>query len=141
MATIQMTVVPEEQSDELNMYQQKVQQIGEYLNNGIRAREKEQQKQEEEQAQAQAEGQGQQGDPAAEAKVQVEQMKLVVKEKEAQIAIERKQTENILDAEKKSREIAHIDMLHKQKLIQNQEDALQKMKLNDAETASKIKRS
>jgi hypothetical protein len=141
MATIQMTVVPEEQSDELNMYQQKVQQIGEYLNNGIRAREKEQQKQEEEQAQAQAEGQGQQEDPALAAKAQVEQMKLVVKEKEAQIAIERKQTENMLDAEKKSREIAHIDMLHKQKLIQNQEDALQKMKLNDAETASKIKRS
>jgi hypothetical protein len=124
------------------MYEQKIQQIGEYLNNGIREREKMQREQAEQEAQMQAQGaQEGAGDPAAEAKAQVEQMKLQVKEAEAQIAIERKQTENMLDAEKKSREIAHIDMLHKQKLIQNQEESLQKMKLADADTASKIKRS
>ena len=137
-ATIQMTAVPEEKADELNMYEQKLQQIGEYLNNGIREREKLQREQAEQEAQGQQ--QGAEGDPAAEAKVQVEQMKLQVKEAEAQISIERKQTENMLDAEKKSREIAHIDMLHKQKMIQNQEDALQKMQLKDSETAATIKR-
>jgi len=142
VATIKLTAVPDEQNDELNMYEQKIQQIGEYLNNGIREREKMQREQAEQEAQMQAQGaQEGAGDPAAEAKAQVEQMKLQVKEAEAQIAIERKQTENMLDAEKKSREIAHIDMLHKQKLIQNQEESLQKMKLADADTASKIKRS
>jgi hypothetical protein len=139
--TLQAASVPGQQEDELNMYQQKIQQIGEYLNNGIREREKMMREQQEQQAQQQAqEAQGGSGDEGDAAKAQIEQLKLQVKAQEAEIAIQKKQTENQLDAEKKAREIAHIDELHKQKMIQQQEESMLKLKLEDAKTASSIKR-
>jgi hypothetical protein len=142
LQTIQLAVVPEEQNDELSMYEQKLQQIGEYLNNGIREREKMQREQQEQQAQEQAQGaQGEQGDPAAAAKMEAEQIKIESAREQAAISIERKKTENQLEAEKQARAIAHIDMLHEQKMVQNQAEALQKEALKDTETASKIKRS
>tara|TARA_B110000483_G_scaffold26306_1_gene31460 strand:- start:560 stop:2902 length:2343 start_codon:yes stop_codon:yes gene_type:complete len=142
LQTIQLAVVPEQQNDELSMYEQKLQQIGEYLNNGIREREKMQREQQEQQAQEQAQGaQGEQGDPAAAAKMEAEQIKIESAREQAAISIERKKTENQLDAEKQARAIAHIDMLHEQKMVQNQAEALQKEALKDTETASKIKRS
>ena len=142
--TLQETVVPDEQNEELEGFQQQIQQIGEYLNNGIREREKMMREQQE----AAAQGGGEGGDPEKEAKaaetemkMQLEQLKLQVKQQEAQLDIQKKQMENQLDAEKKTREIAHSDMLHKQKMVQQQAEAMQKMKLEDAKTASQIKRS
>jgi len=132
-ATMQATAVPDQQNDELEMYQQQIQQIGEYLNNGIREREKMMREQQEQEAQGGGGGE-------EDSKAQIEQLKLQVKQQEAEIAIQKKQTENQLDAEKKSREIAHIDMLHKQKMVQQQAEAMQKMQLEDAKTASAIKR-
>ena len=136
--TLQMAAVPQQQEEELNMYEQKLQQIGEYLNNGIREREKLIREQQEQQTQGQQ--QGQEGQEEA-SKAREEQLKLQVKEMEAQIAVQKKQTENQLDAEKKAHEIEHIDELHKQKMIQQEQEAMQKLKLEDAKTAGQIKRS
>jgi hypothetical protein len=119
VATFEMAVVPELIVPELKQHKQTLQQIGEYVNNGIRAL----QKLERENADAQQQEQGGEGGED---------------NSEQNAAIEKHQLDMQMSAQKANQKLDQDDTAFQQKLVQDRAKAIQDMQINDAKGASSI---
>jgi hypothetical protein len=118
--TFEIAVVPEAQVEEMNMYKQQLQQIGEYINNGIR----EMQKMEREQSQQQEQqGESEEGN-ADGAKEQLE--------------LQKKQMEMQMKAEAHMQKLQQTGETHQQKLAIERQKALQDLAINDAKGSQAV---
>jgi hypothetical protein len=120
--TFELAVVPELADDELDAVKQRIQQIGEYVNNGLRAIKAEERKMAEEGAPEE----GQEGGEQTE-KMQELQIKQMEAEQKMQIAAAEAQ-------QKMQQEAAAFE----QELVMKRQKAIQDMQINDAVKASKI---
>jgi len=115
--TFEIAVVPEAQLEEMNIYKQQLQQIGEYINNGMRELQK---------MEREGEGQEQQGEANGdEVKSQLEQQK--------------KQLEMQMKAESHMQKIQQAGETHAQKLALERQKALQDLAINDAKGAQVVR--
>jgi hypothetical protein len=120
VATFEMAVVPELIVPELKQHKQTLQQIGEYVNNGIRAIQKQDRDNAEAQQQQQAEG-GEQGGDSEEA-----------------IAEDKHDMQMQRDAETAMQKLQQSDAAFQQAQVQSRQKAIQEIAINDAKAASSI---
>jgi hypothetical protein len=127
--SLQLAVVPDQQVEELELFEQKLQQIGEFISNGQRAIQKLEREQE-----LQPEAQGE--DPNADKKAE-SALKLELETVKGQMDIQKKDFENKLDSQARLAELQHKDDLHAQKLAHNEMEAIARQAEIRREAAAK----